>query len=418
MSLRSYFVTRKRSLEGCQAEEPAGKKARDYVEEFIAGTCDTDKVSDNPEEPLTSRNSDTLTAGSSETEAGTSSSNTKQAVAFSKKWLKNRNWLEYIKGKGMFCKLCRKYNNSIQSSYGQHDVWNTIPCTRLRLQSITGHENSSGHRQSVKLELSVRSSQNIASIVNPVVPKRGIEQAFACLYFLTKQRIPHTTNFEPLLDFFEFMGLHVKSNLHVARNATYTSFRSIQEMVFIMSEVIEKKILNRLRESDHFALMFDETTDCSVTEQLAIHVRFIDKESGSLKTCYLKIIDVLQPEIDALGDTHVESTSCVSVCAHTITNRIHEFIEEAQLDITKLRGIGTDGASTMIGCHNGVVARLNRNAPSAIGVHCAAHRLNLASSQAGDTVPYVKKFNNILRQLFDFFENSVFVLQVYKQLKN
>ena len=42
---------RKRSLEGCQAEEPAGKKARDYVEERIAGTCDTDKVSDNAEEP-------------------------------------------------------------------------------------------------------------------------------------------------------------------------------------------------------------------------------------------------------------------------------------------------------------------------------------------------------------------------------
>ena len=40
-------------------------------------------------------------------------------------------------------------------------------------------------------------------------------------------------------------------------------------------------------------------------------------------------------------------------------------------------------------------------------MHCAAHRPNLASSQAGDIVPYVKKFNNILRQLFDFFENSV-----------
>ena len=164
----------------------------------------------------------------------------------------------------------------------------------------------------------------------------------------------------------------LKSNLHVARNA---SFRSIQEMVFIMSEVIEKKILNRLRESDHFALMFDETTDCLVPEQLAIHVRFIDKESGYLKTCYLKIIDVLQPEIDAFRG---HTCRKYLVCAHTITNRIHEFIEEAQLDITKLRGIGTDGASTMIGCHNGVVARLKRNAPSAICVHCAAQRLILA----------------------------------------
>lgn len=42
--------------------------------------------------------------------------------------------------------------------------------------------------------------------------------------------------------------------------------------------------------------------------------------------------------------------------------------------------------------------------PSAIGVHCAAHRLNLASSQAGNCIP--KKFNDILRQVYDFFDNS------------
>ena len=58
-----------------------------------------------------------------------------------------------------------------------------------------------------------------------------------------------------------------------------------------------------------------------------------------------------------------------------------------------MRGIGTDGAATMAGCHNGVVARLERITPSAIGVHCAAHRLNLALSQAGNAVPYIKKIN-------------------------
>ena len=94
------------------------------------------------------------------------------------------------------------------------------------------------------------------------------------------------------------------------------------------------------------------------------------------------------------------------MCASTITHRICEFITEAELDTTKLRGIGTDGAATMTGCHDGVVARLKETTPSVIGVHCAAHRLNLASSQAGDAIPYVKKFNNILRQLFDYFDKS------------
>ena len=70
--------------------------------------------------------------------------------------------------------------------------------------------------------------------------------------------------------------------------------------------------------------------------------------------------------------------------------------------MTKLRGIGTDGAATMTGCRTGVVVRLKQITPSAISVHCAAHRLNLASSQAADKVQYVKKF----RQLFDYYDNS------------
>lgn len=141
----------------------------------------------------------------------------------------------------------------------------------------------------------------------------------------------------------------MKSDIQIAQNATYTSMRSIQEMLFILSEIIETKILNNMRESDHFALMFDERTDCSVTE-LAIHGRYIDKESGALKSCYLKVIDILQPEIDALQDTstHTEMDTRISVCASTVRERICEFISEAQLDTTKLRGIGTDGAATVI----------------------------------------------------------------------
>ena len=87
-------------------------------------------------------------------------------------------------------------------------------------------------------------------------------------------------------------------------------------------------------------------------------------------------------------------------------SRVCEYVKSAQLDVSKMRGIGTDGASTMMGCHNGVVARLKTITPSVIGVHCAAHRLNLASSQAGNNVAYVKKLSNILRQLYDFFDNS------------
>ncbi len=74
--------------------------------------------------------------------------------------------------------------------------------------------------------------------------------------------------------------------------------------------------------------------------------------------------------------------------------------------MTRMRGMGTDGAATMMGRHNGVIARLKTITPSAIGVHCAAHRLNSTSTQAGNSVSYVKKFSDIICQLYDFFDNS------------
>ena len=209
-----------------------------------------------------------------------------------------------------------------------------------------------------------------------MIPAHGIERAISCLYFLAKQRIAHTTNFEPLLELMPLMGVPIKSDLHVAKNTTYTSRKSIQDMLYCISEVIESRILNELRESEHFSLMFDET-DCTITEQLAIHGRYINKQTRELKICYFTTIDVLDPS--------------------TITKR---YTERIGLNLT------TDGAATMTGCRTGVVVRLKQITPSAISVHCTAHRLNLASSQAADKVQHVKRFQNILWQLFDYYDNS------------
>ena len=126
-----------------------------------------------------------------------------------------------------------------------------------------------------------------------------------------------------------------------------------------MSEILEMKILKGMRKSDHFSILLDETT---VTEQFAVHGCFITS-TGGLSCCFLS--DLLQSV-----STGLES---ISANAQTNTDRVCEFMTEAKLEISKLRGIVTDGASTMIGCKNGVVTRLKSLVPSAISVHCAAH---------------------------------------------
>ena len=293
----------------------------------------------------------------------------------------------------MYCSLCQKYD---QQPYNR-DIWNKQPCSRLRLQSIKRHESNAAHSQSLLRERDASKVWTLRSIFSPPLPAKGMEQAFSCLYFLTKQRIAHTTNYEPLLDLMSYLGVKIKEKIGKGMNATYTSEKTIQEMVFVMSESLEKKMLESMRESSHFSILFNETTDCTVTEQLAVHRCFITN-SGELRCCFLKIIDLLHLESAGIGS--------VNANAETITNRVRKFMGEAELDLSKLRGIETDGASTMIGCRNGVVMRLKNLTPSAISVHCAAHRLNLASSHASVSVPYVRKFPTILRQLFDYFNNS------------
>lgn len=134
----------------------------------------------------------------------------------------------------------------------------------------------------MKLEAEIVATRPIQSVLKPVIPTKGTEQAFLSLYFLAKQRIAHTMNFEPLLDLLGLLGLNMKAKIQVAKNAMYTSDIVIQEMIFVISEVIETGIVTKMRESNHFALIFDETTDCSITEQIAIHGRYISSTTGEL----------------------------------------------------------------------------------------------------------------------------------------
>ena len=61
----------------------------------------------------------------------------------------------------------------------------------------------------------------------------------------------------------------------------------------------------------------------------------------------------------------------------------------------------------MTGCRQGVVTKLREEFNSElVGVHCTAHRLALAASDAARSVQQVKKFQQDLRSIFVFFSNS------------
>ena len=75
--------------------------------------------------------------------------------------------------------------------------------------------------------------------------------------------------------------------------------------------------------------------------------------------------------------------------------------------MSKMVGLGTDGASVMTSVHNGVGARLIWCQQILTSTHCVCHRLAIAAAQARNDVPYIcNKFKPTLSQLFYFYHNS------------
>ena len=60
----------------------------------------------------------------------------------------------------------------------------------------------------------------------------------------------------------------------------------------------------------------------------------------------------------------------------------------------------------MTGRQNGVATRLQRANSGIVSIHCVAHRLALAVSQASQSIPYLARFKEILSSLFYFYHNS------------
>ena len=177
------------------------------------------------------------------------------------------------------------------------------------------------------------------------------------------------------------------SALNVAGNAQYTSEHIVQELVGILAQQIEHAQLQVLSNSRFYGLMIDESTDISVLKQLVLHGRYVS-EAGQPCSTFLRIVDL------------VDGT------AERIEEAIKAYLAEKGLPFSKLMGFGSDGASVMTGRVSGVATRLHKSNQYLVAVHCVAHRLALACSQAGQNVQYVQKFKKSLTTLFWFFQSK------------
>lgn len=100
----------------------------------------------------------------------------------------------------------------------------------------------------------------------------------------------------------------------------------------------------------------------SVTKLLIVYACYFIQ--GEAKTSFLQISEL---------------RDCKAV---TTVSKISQICDDLQLDLQKLCGLGSDGASVMLGVRGDVSTLLKEEIPFLVANHCIAHRLALACAQA------------------------------------
>ena len=163
-------------------------------------------------------------------------------------------------------------------------------------------------------------------------------------------------------NFLEILDLVISYNEYVAeatekapKNASYKSPKIQKEILYVFSNKVKKAICEEIGDAK-FCLIVDEACDESMKEQMAIVIRFVDKD-GFVRERFFGVV-------------HVPDTTAL-----TLKDEIYSILWHHNLDIQDIRGQGYDGASNMRGEWNGLKALVSNDYSSTYYIHCFAHCL-------------------------------------------
>ena len=140
------------------------------------------------------------------------------------------------------------------------------------------------------------------------------------------------------------------------------------ELIGIMAEHIKNDIAREISQAGCFAIMVDETKDCSKSEQLSFVTRYV--HGGTIKE-------------EFIGFEKAEGLN-----ADCMTLKIREKLCNTAIDIHQCVGQCYDEASVMSGSVAGVQAKIRALVPQEIYTHCYNHQLNLILMNSVKNIPF------------------------------
>ena len=185
--------------------------------------------------------------------------------------------------------------------------------------------------------------------------------------------------YKSLIEFQKLQGCKNVQNLFLGNNASYDSPDIFNQLLYALNDVVERQIECDIQESPCLGVGIDESTDRSNEKQIAVVARYVDLEQAELVSTFLKCEKV---------------KDCAAQGIYSATK---EIISGKKIAMTKVCGLGTDGASVMTGHMNGVRALMHKDNPLCICIHCICHRLNLAVSQPCQNVVEMQSVIAVIR---------------------
>ncbi|CAF2081407.1 unnamed protein product, partial [Rotaria magnacalcarata] len=141
----------------------------------------------------------------------------------------------------------------------------------------------------------------------------------------------------------------------------WISHEIINELLEMIASEIIRVITAKIKKVKYFSIMLDETSDISVSEQVSLCVRSVDRETFQIEEYFLGFY---------VTDKTDSKTLFKGVC---------DMLTRLDLPINDLRGQCFYGASNVSGVYNGLQAKIRGIESRALFVHCQGHLLNFVT---------------------------------------
>ncbi|KAL2085050.1 hypothetical protein ACEWY4_020568 [Coilia grayii] len=126
----------------------------------------------------------------------------------------------------------------------------------------------------------------------------------------------------------------------------YHHNESLNDMEVAIEKTLIEELDEKLKQSEFLGLIIDETVNITVDKKLIVYLKF--ENSGKAETIFL-------------GNYTIQSGTAQSIYSNVV-----DALKERGLDVGRVMGLGSDGASVMMGAHAGVGALLKKESVFAV----------------------------------------------------